>query len=230
VVAVTVYAVGDAACTAPAAAAASYPYTIAGRVLVAPVRRFTLRAVGSATRRTLVVPINADPGSQTREVRYAINAKLATDGSIRGRTLRAHYLNRKATFSFPGPGTYTVVARDSADGHATPWSAPVRIRVVTPFDIASLTYPDSTGPRFRLLGRVRDPATTGTVGVALAMGNGVFTPLGRARINGNGEFGATFTATIAGTYHLRFTYRGNKLVTRGKLIRTFRVGTAIIGR
>ncbi len=228
-VTVTVYAVGDAGCTLAAAGSGAFPFTIAGRVVVPPVARYVLRSVGSATRRPLVVPISADPGSQVRDVRFAANAKLAKDGSIRGATLHAPFANGKATFSFPGPGTYTVVARDSADGHRTPWSAPVRIRVVTPFDIATLTYPDTSGPRFRVFGRVRDLATSGVISVALSKGNGVFTPLGRARIDSHGDFGATFTAATAGTYHLRFTYRGNGLVTAGRLIRTFKVGTAIVG-
>ena len=82
-------------------------------------------------------------------MRFAVNAKLRRDGSIRGRSLRAAYANGSAALLFPAPGTYTVVARDSADGLDTPWSAPVRIRVVTPFDLWSLRFPDTTGPAFR---------------------------------------------------------------------------------
>lgn len=228
-VTVTVFAAGDAGCTTPAAPATAFPFTIAGRVVVSQIGRFVLRDLGSATRKSLALPVNADPGSTVRDVRFASAAKLAKDGSIRGRTLRAVFKNGKATLAFPGPGTYTVVARDSASGHRTPWSAPVRIRVVAPFDLATLAYPDTSGPSFRILGHVRDLATTGTVSVALAKGNGVFRPLGRARIDRRGAFGAAFTAASAGTYHLRFTYRGNGLVTPGRITRSFRVGTAIVG-
>lgn len=227
-VAVTVYALGDTTCTVPAGAAASFPFTIAGRVALGDVTSFVLRAVGSTTRKPLALPVAADPGSQSREIRFAANAKLAKDGSIRGKPLRAGFKDGTATLLFPAPGTYTVVARDAADGQFTPWSAPLRIQVVTPFDLFSLSFPDTSGPDFRALASAV-PGATGVVRVALARGKGAFHRLGRARINASGAFGARFTAEKAGKYRLRFTYRGNNLVTRGTIVRSFRVGTAIVG-
>jgi hypothetical protein len=109
----------------------------------------------------------------------------------------------------------------------TPWSAPARIHVVTPFDVTSLHYTDRTGPVFRVLARAI-PGTTGVVRVALARGNGAFGRLGRARVDGTGAFGARFTVRTAGVYRLRFSYRGNDLVMRGEVVRSFRVGTAIV--
>ncbi|HKG39739.1 MAG TPA: hypothetical protein VKB25_12175 [Conexibacter sp.] len=228
-VAVTAFAGTDTGCTLPLGPAASFAFSIAGRVVLGSVPRFVMRDPGHPGRiKPLALPVNADPGSQTREVRFAANAKLRRDGSIRGRSLRAPFKAGSASLRFPAPGSYTVVARDAADGVETPWSAPARIRVVTPFDVTSLRFTDTTGPVFRLLGRAI-PGTTGVVRVALARGNGAFQRLGRARVDGAGAFGARFTVRTAGAYRLRVSYRGNDLVTRGEVVRGFRVGTAIVG-
>jgi hypothetical protein len=227
-VAVTTFAGGDASCSLPLGPAASYGFTIAGRVVLTPVGRFAMRDPGRPGRvKRLALTVGADPGSQTREVRFAADARLRRDGSIRGRSLRAPYRDGSASLLFPAPGTYTVVARDAADGVATPWSEPLRIRVVTPFDLASLRYTDTAGPVFRALARAI-PATTGVVRVALAQGNGPFRGLGRARVDGAGAFGARFVVRVAGSYRLRFGYAGNGRVTRGEVVRRFRVGTAIV--
>jgi hypothetical protein len=229
-VAVTTFAGTDTGCTLPIGAATSFAFTIAGRVTLTPVPRFAMRDPGRPGRvKPLALPVDADPGSQTREVRFAANAKLRRDGSIRGRSLRAPFKAGSATLRFPSPGDYTVVARDAADGVATPWSQPLRVQVVTPFDVASLRYTDTSGPVFRVLAHAI-PGTNGVVRVALARGNGAFRGLGRARVDGSGAFGARFEARTAGEYRLRFGYRGNGLVTRGEVVRSFRVGTAIVSR
>jgi hypothetical protein len=228
-VAVTTFAGTDTGCSLPVGPATSFGFTIAGRVVLGSVPRFVMRDPGHPGRiKPLALPVDADPGSQTREVRFAANAKLRRDGSIRGRSLRAPFKAGSASLRFPAPGDYTVVARDAADSAATPWSAPARIRVVTPFDLTSARVADKTGPVFRVLARAI-PGTTGVVRVALARGNGAFQGLGRARVDGAGAFGARFTVRAAGSYRLRFSYRGNDLVTRGEVLRGFRVGTAIVG-
>jgi hypothetical protein len=227
-IAVTTYAAGDVACTTPAGPPAPFEFELTGRVVLGPLDRFVLRDRGSRQRKRLALAVNADPQSQTREVRFAADARLRRDGSIRGRSLRAPYRDGSASLLFPAPGRYTVVARDAADGVATPWSEPLRIRVVTPFDLFALRYTDTAGPVFRVLARA--PAQTrGVVRVALARAGEPFRRLGRARVNAEGAFGARFTAEVAGTYRLRFRYAGNGLVEGGTVVRRFRVGTAIVG-
>jgi hypothetical protein len=226
-IAVTTFAATDTGCTLPLGPATSFGFTIAGRVVLGSTSRFVMRDPGRPGRiKPLALPVDADPGSQTREVRFAANAKLRRDGSIRGRSVRAPFKAGSVSLRFPAPGDYTVVARDAADGVETPWSAPVRIHVVTPFDVTSVRYTDTTGPVFRALARAI-PGTTGVVRAALARGNGSFEPLGRARVDGAGAFGARFTVRTAGSYRLRFSYGGNGRVTRGEVVRSFRVGTVI---
>lgn len=228
-VTLTTFAATDTACAAPIGPATTYPFTIAGRVVLGRVSRFLLRDPGSASARVLSLPVTADPGSQSREIRFKRNGTTRRNGALKGRSTSAPFANGAAALRFPGPGTYTVVGRDAADGVATPWSASVRVRVVAPFDLSSIRYPDRSGPRFRVFAQIREGgAATGVVSVAIARGNGGFRSLGRARINGSGAFGAIFSARTAGTYRLRFSYRGNTLVTPGVVTARFTVGTAIV--
>ncbi len=227
-VSVTVFGPGDIACAAPPASLTAFDYAIAGRVGLGPLERFVRRDVGSRVRKRLALPVSVDPGSQTREVRFAADARLRRDGSIRGRSLRAPYRDGSASMLCPAPGIYTVVARDAADGIATPWSDPLRIRVVTPFDLFALRYTDTAGPVFRAFARAPAGAT-GVVRASLARDSGGFVPLGRARIDAESAFGVRFRADTAGRYRLRFTYAGNRLVARGVYVRRFRVQTVIVG-
>lgn len=170
-VALTTYAATDTGCAGPLGPATTYPFTIAGRVTLGGVGRFLLRDPGSATVRVLSLPVNADPGSQSREVRFKLNGTTRRDGALKGRSTSAPFANGAAALKFPGPGTYTVVARDAADGIQTPWSAPIRVRVVAPFDLSAIRYPDRSGPRFRVFAQIREGAdATGIVSVAIARG------------------------------------------------------------
>lgn len=229
-ISVTTFAPTDVNCAAPVGPAVSYPFTIAGKVVLGRVGRFQLRDAGRPERKPLSLPVDVDPGSQTREIRFAPNGRLRRDGSLRGRSTQAPFANGAASLVFPGPGTYTVVGRDAADGVETPWSDPLRIRVVAPFDLGVVRFTDKTGPDFRLFAQIGEGgAASGVVSVAIARGNGPFRPLGRARIDGRGAFGAKFRAGTAGLYRLRFSYRGNGLVTPGVFVKRLRVGTAIVG-
>jgi hypothetical protein len=228
-VAVTNFAATDTGCAAPLGPPTTFGFTIAGRVVLGSVGRFLLRDPGSATTRTLALPVQADPGSQSREIRFKLNGRVRRDGALAGRSTSAPFANGAAALRFPGPGTYTVVGRDAADGVATPWTAPLRVRVVAPFDLSVVRYTDRTGPRFRVFCQIRQGGTaTGAVSVALARPGVGYRALGRARIDERGAFGATFAGRRAGTYRLRFTYRGNGLVTPGVLVYRLQVGTAIV--
>jgi hypothetical protein len=229
-VAVTSFAAIDTGCAGPLGPAAGFPFTIAGKVALGRVGRFLMRDPGAANDKALSLPVNADPGAQSHEIRFKRDAKVRRNGAIAGRSATAPFANGAATLRFADPGIYTVVGRDAADGVATPWSEPQKIRVVAPFDLSVVRYPDRSGPSFRVFCQIREGGfATGVVSVALARGNGGYRALGRARINGGGAFGAKFAARTAGTYRLRFTYRGNRFVTPGVLTSRFTVGTAIVG-
>lgn len=232
-VTVTNFGLGDTACTVPAGAPEVYRFTIAGSVALQRRSPFVIREPDSATRLALALPIDLNPGATGTEVRYAKDASIRRDGAIRGRSGAGQVdpQSRTAVLTFRTPGIYTVVARATRDGAATPWSKPVRIRAIAPFDLGRVRFTDTTGPTFRIEARVRDRNATGRVSVAIGVGpRGPFQPIGgSSRIGRDGRFFANFRARSAGVYRLRFTYGGNRFVARGVYVRRFRVQTVIVG-
>lgn len=232
-VTVTNFGLGDTACVTPVGAPEVYRFTVAGAVTLQRRSPFVIREPDSAARLPLALPIDLNPGAATTEVRFAKDASIRRDGAIRGRsgTGRVDTTSGTAVLTFRTPGVYTVVARAERDGAATPWSRPVRIRAMAPFDLGRVRFTDTTGPSFRIEGRVRDRNASGRVSVAIGIGpSGPFQPIGgSSRIGRDGRFFANFRARAAGVYRLRFTYAGNRLVARGVYVRRFRVQTVIVG-
>lgn len=232
-VSVTSFLATDVACQSPIGPPEGFRVRIAGGVVVNRRSPFVMRAPGSTRRAPLALPVALAPGANRHEVRYARTLRIARDGTLRGRT-RSGEVNAAAgaaTLTFARPGVYTVVARALRDGIATPWSKPVRVRVLAPFDLRSVRYTDRRGPDFRLLAQVRERSARGRVTVAIARGvlGGRFTPIGTARLRGAATFTAGFTAVRAGAYRLRFSYAGSRTVARGQALIAVRIGTAIVG-
>jgi hypothetical protein len=232
-VTVTSYAPSDLACSGPPAAPAEvYAFSIAGRVTLRRRTPFVLRTPGSTRRAPLSLPIALAPGADRTEVRFRRDGKLRRDGSLRGRSNagRVDAATRAALVALPRPGDYTIVARALRGGVGTPWSAPVRVHAVAPFDFRRFVYLDRSGPSFTVEATVREPSARGVVTVALARGTrgGRFTTIERVRLTRAATFVARFTAIRAGAYRLRFSYPGSKTVARGTVVDTVRVGTAIV--
>ncbi len=120
--------------------------------------------------------------------------------------------------SFDGPGTYTFVARAQTGDFFTPWSAPVNVTLIAPFDLSTASFSDRRGPSYQITGTVREKAAAGQrVTVAMAKGkNGKrYRTIGRARINSSGTFKLRFTQRRLGWYKMRFSFKGTSLVSRG---------------
>jgi hypothetical protein len=229
-VSVTSYLPTDLTCQTPIGPPEGFRFKVDDGVVVHRRSPFVLRAPGSTRPAPLALPVALAPGADRHEVRFARNGKVGRDGAIRGRS-QAGDVNvaaRAATLTFTRPGVYTVVARGLRNGIGTPWSKPVTIRVLAPFDLRSHRWTDRTGPRFGLVAQVRERSARGRVTVALARGRGPFRTLGRATISRSATFAASFTAARAGRYRLRFTYGGSRTVARGTALVTLRVGTAIV--
>lgn len=54
-----------------------------------------------------------------------------------------------------------MVARAKSGEYFSPWSAPVAVNAITPFDLDGITFPDSRGPSHLLRGTVRDKTIRG---------------------------------------------------------------------
>jgi hypothetical protein len=118
---------------------------------------------------------------------------------------------------YDGPGSYVMVARATWGTSSTAWSAPVTLKVLSPFDISLVTFPDRRGPSYQLRGQVREKAIAGgrvTVAVAKGKKGKRFRTLGKARVNSQGVFKLRFRLS-RGTYRVRYSYRGGEYVTRG---------------
>jgi hypothetical protein len=221
----TVRTFNNAGCSGERLPAQVFRYTLNAGVTVSPPGNPLLtRQPGEGTLLGWQFALKPSPGAANVTVKYGtVGFDPATGGSI------ASVNGSNAIVTFNGPGTYSVVAQaHGASGSSTPFSAPVNVTVLAPFDlVAAPTFPDDRGPRYRLRGRVRERSATGRVTVALARGRrgGRFRTVARPRIRRNGVFSASFTIRRRGVYRLRYSYRGNATVARGSATQQIRIHT-----
>jgi hypothetical protein len=193
----------------------------AGSSVTAPPTRVLTRAPNSFVTNTHQLGVGLNPGAFSYEVRYALGGVVGPDGAISGPSDETfvNTANGLADFRFPNPGGYVVVARAKSGIFFTPWSAPVNVTAVAPFDLERVTFPDSRGPRYKLRGQIRERVARGKVTIAIAKRwkKGKFRKLGSAKINSKGRFVKKFRVSGFGKYRLRYTYRGSNLVTSGRV-------------
>jgi hypothetical protein len=200
----------------------------AGTAITPPAGTVLTRAPNSFSTITHKVPITLNPGASTYEIRYARGGVIGPDGAISGPSAEA-FLDRTtglADARFTEPGPYVMVARVKQDDYYTAWSAPISFTVKAPFDLQTVTFPDSRGPRYKLRVQLRDKYATGRVVVRVAKGRkgGKFRRLGRSsKIGRNGRFTLRFKLRRTGVYRLRYTYKGSALVTPGKVTQRVRI-------
>jgi hypothetical protein len=200
----------------------------AGTSIASPTGTVMTRAKNSFATITHKIPVALNPGAFIYEVRYARGGVIGPDGGISGPSTEA-FLDRNTGLAdgrFTEPGDYVMVARVKEDDHYTPWSAPIFFKVKAPFDLTSVTFPDSRGPKYKLRAQMRDRYATGRVTVHVAKGRkgGKFRRLGRSsKINRNGRFTLKFRIRKTGVYRLRYTFKGSPLVTKGRVTEQIRI-------
>lgn len=199
----------------------SYGWTVnAGVALGQPGGALLLRPQNSLSSITHLIDFAGNPGASYYEVKYAKGGVIGPDGAISGPSQSASVddATGKVKFTpYDGPGTYVMVARATWGTSSTAWSAPISIRMQSPFDISSISFPDSRGPSYQLRGSVREKAIAGgrvTVAVAKGKKGKKFKTLGKARVNSQGVFKLRFRLS-RGTYRVRYSYSGGANVTRG---------------
>jgi hypothetical protein len=227
------YGEKDSSCATPLSTE-TYQFGIAASTaLTAPPGRFLLRAPGSFATNVLPLPVALNPGADSHEVRFAPDATLGPDGAIAGpsKETSPDSTTGLAPLRFDGPGVYTVVARatrfSSIGELGSPWSAPVRVVAVAPFDASGgLQLVDSRGPSYSVRLQLREKSARGHVTVALARGTkrGTFHTLGRrVSISSLGTVTKRFRVTHAAAYRLRFTYKGSTTILGGRLTFPIRI-------
>ena len=205
-----------------AATESSVAFTInASTGLGAPPAKFLYRPKGSFVANPLELPVNANPGAEVYEVRFAANAKLGPDGGIAG-TAQSGFVDMstgKARMTFSSPGRYTVVIRAKSfrTDVPTPWGPPVVVRVLAPFEILTASLPDSRGPSYKATVTLREKSARGKVRITIGKGTRPkrFRRLGTAKIRKGGKFSFRFNQRGYGKYTLRFTYKGGSTVAAG---------------
>jgi hypothetical protein len=226
------YAKADTNCKT-ATSTETYAYSVNSSVAVAsPTAPFLRRDPNSFTTRTLSLPVAGNPGAVTYDVQYAAGAVLAPDGSISGASSTG-YVNRTTStidLNFPAPGTYTVVARAKNGQYASPWSPPVTVVVQVPFDISTVLFPDSIGPRYTMRGILRETSGVITGKVSLAMARrgakkkyGKYRSIGTAKLTSKGTFTRSFTQRKTGTYKVRISYKGSSAAPKTTVYGTVKI-------
>jgi hypothetical protein len=162
-----------------------------------------------------------NPGASSYEIKFARGGIVQPDGSISSPALQTTTVSSqtgKVSFFSSEPGDYVMVARAKGGDYGTPWSPPIRFRMIAPFDFSSRTFPDRRGPTFRVRGVLRQTNAGGRVTIAAARGSKGkrFRTLGRARVNRSGVFSLRFRLRD-GRYRLRYSYRGSTTVARGTI-------------
>jgi hypothetical protein len=227
---ITNYAKADTACKTPTSTE-TYVYAINSSVAIGgPPGPFLIRNPNSYSTNTLSLPFSGNPGSGTYEVQYALGAVTNPDGSISGSPQSAYVNSTTGTIDLrlSTPGTYTVVARAKKGDYASPWSAPVTVTAIVPFDLLGITFPDSRGPSYVIRGTVNDKTIRGSVSLALARQGkhnryGKYRSIGKTKITSKSTFAKRFTQRRTGTYRLRVHYAGSPLSPPASVIYKIRI-------
>jgi hypothetical protein len=218
---------GDSDCNG-AVSEGRYRFTInAGTAIATPPGRALTRAPNGFVTNTYRLGVALNPGASTYEIRYALGGVRGPDGAISGPSSTT-FVDRTtglADFRFSKPGRWLIVARAQKGSFYTPWSAPVNVSAVAPFDIERVSFPDYRGPSYKLRAQVRERVARGKVNIYLARGRkkGRFRKIGRAKINSKGRFTERFTVRKTGTYRLRYTFTGSSLIAGGKVTEQIRI-------
>ena len=227
--------VADSFDACEAATEQSVPFAINASTAISPPASQPLltRQPGSFAAINFTVPVSLNPGADSYEFRYAPNATIGPDGGIAGEASSGFVDTTAGTasISFSKPGRYTLVVRAKSFRSDVPtaWSPRIDVTVVAPFDLNATSFPDSRGPSYQLSGQIRETTATGKVTVSIAKGKKgrKFRRLGSAKIRRGGKFKLRFRLAKAGTYTLRYSYKGGATVDRGTVTEVIRISRRI---
>jgi hypothetical protein len=218
---ITVTRYSQASCAGAVKGTTVFGYTVAAGVAIGqPGGPLPTRPANDYSSHVHLLDFVPNPGTTLYEIRYAKGGVIGPDGGISGvsNTTYVDTASGKVRFSpSDGPGTYVMVARAQRGNYYTPWSPPVTIKMVAPFDLQSVSFPDSRGPSYQLRGVVREKAMAGsrvTIAVAKGKKGKKFKTLGKAKVTSKGVFKLRFKLK-RGTYRLRYSFKGNSVISRG---------------
>ena len=217
------------------ASTATYQWTVGASVAIGqPPTALLTRAANSFSTNTQALPFAGNPGASGYEVKYALGGAVNPDGSIAGAVKDAFVDSTTSTVQMleRTPGTYVMVARARALGYYSPWSAPITVRLIAPFDLSSRSFPDAIGPTYQVRGIVGETTAGGRVTVSAARGKkgGRYRTLGKAKVNSKGVFKLRFRLKKLGVYRIRYSFAGSATVAKGSITETVRIKRRRVGR
>jgi hypothetical protein len=228
------YPKADRSCTGAPSSSATASYTVNAAVtLSGPATPVLMRAPNSFITQPIALPFSGKPvGALGYEVRYALNGAVGPDGAIAGPSTETVRDDATGAVQFrpPAPGRYVFVARgkgfSTASGQFfTPWTPPVTVVAMAPFDIGRPIALDSRGPSYKLRFRINEASTTGRVNIAIARGKkgGKYKSYGSVKISSKATFIKRFTLRRSGHYRMRLKYKGNGTTAGGTIVHRFRI-------
>jgi hypothetical protein len=215
-------------CTA-GASTSKYQWTVnAGVGIGQPPGPMLTRAANSFSTNTQNLDFTGNPGATGYEVKYALGGTLNPDGSVGGAVVKDAFVDSstgKVQLLERTPGTYLMVARAKIFGYYSPWSAPVTVRLIAPFDLSIRSFPDAIGPSYQVRGILGEPSGGGRVTISAAKGKkgGHYRTLGKPKVNSKGVFKLRFRLKKLGWYRLRYTFKGSATVAAGRITEVVKI-------
>jgi len=206
-----------------------YQWTVAASVAIGqPATALMTRAANSFSTNTQYLDFAGNPGASGYEIKYALGGTVNPDGSVSGAAVKDAYVDPttgKVQLLERTPGTYVMVARARVLGYYSPWSAPITVRLIAPFDLSSRTFPDQIGPSYEVRGVLGEPSAGGRVTISAAKGKkgGHYRTLGKPKVNSKGVFKQRFRLKKLGWYRIRYTYKGSATVAAGRITEVVKI-------
>jgi hypothetical protein len=200
-----------------------------------PATALLTRAPNSFSTNTQALDFAGNPGATGYEVKYALGGAVLPDGSVGGAVVKDAFVDSttgKVQMLERTPGTYVMVARAKIFGYFSPWSAPVTVKLIAPFDLSSRSFPDAIGPTYQVRGIVGETSAGGRVTVSAARGKkgGRYRTLGKAKVNSKGVFKLRFRLKKLGVYRIRYSFAGSSTVAKGSITEVVRIKRTRVGR
>jgi hypothetical protein len=225
-VTVTTYGPKDFDCAKPLATA-TYQFVVGGTVAIVNPGHPLLERTPAGALITQALGFQGTPGAGLYEIKYALGGVVQPDGSLGG-PVQDGYIDSttgKLQLLATKPGTYVVVARAESGNAFTPWSAPVKVRVLAPFAFSD-SFPDAIGPRYTIRGKLDEGSARGkrvTLAAAKGRHGTHFQALGHAKVDKHGVFKLHVTIRRRGVYRFRYTFGGSSTVAKGQVLEAIKI-------
>ena len=209
----------DVSCLQPSTTQ-TFTFTItAGTAVHPPASTLLRRKPGNSSEIHHIFKLDLNPGAKTYDVSWTASGHKHSE---------IFDANGTQDVEFFDPGIYTFVASAMAGLGSSPLSAPVKVRVMGPFDFNG---PPSILPaghsKYELEGTLGDgrSAVGQPVAVSIAKGKGHFRPIAKPKIDSDGNIDFKFRKAGHGRYRVRYAFKGSNLLARGAWVQGLTLGS-----